>query len=388
MSDWRQLAAALAGQLAALEGVDPQWVTAFAEVPRHVFVPRFYPDLDAPEAVDGADPDRQQEWLSGVYSDESLVTQYRLTPGTTDLWQSTSSSTRPSLMARMLTLLDVHAGHRVLEIGTGTGYNAALLCHRLGSDNVASLDIDAELVDAARQRLAALGFHPTLTTGDGAAGLAAHAPYDRIIATCAVRAIPPAWVAQLRPGGLIVADLRGELASSLLVARDTGDGTVSGRFLTEPGHFMWLRAHADNPLRDGGQITTHLDYDDARITTTQLNVSVLDDPGFRFLLQLTASGIGQIWTSTRNGRTLVRVGGDGGAWAELDPTTRTVTQGGPTDLFDHIEQTATQWDQLGHPDPTRLGITAGPAGQTIWLDTPQHPLPALVQGDHHGQGGR
>jgi protein-L-isoaspartate O-methyltransferase len=143
VSDWRQRAAALAGQLAALEGVDPQWATVFAEVARHVFVPRFYPDLDAPEVIDGADPDRQREWLDGVYSDESLVTQYRLTPGTTDFWQSTTTtttSTRPSLMARMLTLLDVHAGHRVLEIGTGTGYNAALLCHRLGSDNVASLD--------------------------------------------------------------------------------------------------------------------------------------------------------------------------------------------------------------------------------------------------------
>jgi protein-L-isoaspartate(D-aspartate) O-methyltransferase len=342
VSEWRHRAAALAGQLGALRGVDPQWVMAFAEVPRHVFVPRFYPDLDTPEAVDGADPDRQEEWLGGVYSDESLVTQYRLTPGTTDLWQSTSSSTRPSLMARMLTLLDVHAGHRVLEIGTGTGYNAALLCHRLGADNVASLDIDAELVDAAGQRLAALGFHPALMTGNGAAGLAAHAPYDRIIATCAVRAIPPAWVTQLRPGGLIVADLRGEFASSLLVARDTGDGAVSGRFLTEPGHFMWLRAHADNPLRDGGQITTHLDYDDARVTTTQLNASILDDPGFRFLLQLTAPDVGQIWTPTRSGTTLIRIGGDGGAWAELATATGTVTQGGPTDLFDHIEQAATQ----------------------------------------------
>ncbi|MGH3753349.1 MAG: methyltransferase domain-containing protein [Pseudonocardiaceae bacterium] len=374
MSDWRLRAAALAGQLAALDGVDPQWVTVFAEVPRHVFVPRFYPDLDAPEVVDGEDPDRQQEWLAGVYSDESLVTQCRLTPGTTDLWQSTSSSTRPSLMARMLTLLDLHDSHRVLEIGTGTGYNAALLCHRLGSGNVASLDLDPELVDAARQRLAALGFHPALTAGDGAAGLAEHAPYDRIIATCAVRAIPPAWVAQLRPCGLIVADLRGELASSLLVARDNGDGTVSGRFLAEPGHFMWLRADVGNPLRDGGQITTHIDYDDARITTTQLTASILDDPGFRFLLQLTTPGVGQIWTSTRNGRTLVRVCGDGGAWAELDPVTGTVTQGGPTDLFDHIEHTAAQWDQLGHPDPGRLGVTTGPAGQTIWLDAPQHPI--------------
>lgn len=351
MSDWRGRAAELAVALAALDGVDPQWAAAFAEVPRHVFVPRFYPDLDAPEAIDGTNPDRRKEWLDGVYRDESLVTQYGLTPGTTDLWQSTSSSTRPSLMARMLTLLEVHDGHRVLEIGTGTGYNAALLCHRLGSGNVASLDLDPELVDAARQRLATLGFHPALTVGHGAVGLAQHAPYDRIIVTCAVQVIPPAWIAQLRPGGLILADLRGELASSLVVARDNGQGGVSGRFLTEPGHFMWLRARADNPLRDGGQITTHLDYGDARTTTTRLDSTVLDDPGFRFLLQFTAPGVGQIWTCTPDGRTLARVRGDSGAWAELDPATGTVTQGGPTDLFDQIEHAAHHWDQLGHPGP-------------------------------------
>jgi protein-L-isoaspartate(D-aspartate) O-methyltransferase len=367
----------LAEYLAALDGVDPQWAAAFAEVPRHVFIPRFYPDLDPPQIVDGADPHRQEEWLDGVYSDESLVTQYRLTPGTTDLWQSTSSSTRPSLMARMLTLLDVHDGHRVLEIGTGTGYNAALLCHRVGSSNVASLDLDSDLVDTARQHLAVLGLHPVLTTGDGAAGLAEHAPYDRIIATCAVRTIPPPWIAQLRPDGLIVADLRGELASSLLVARDNGDGTVSGRFLAEPGHFMWLRTHPDNPLRDGGQITTHIDYTSARTTTTHLNPSILDHPGFRFLLQLTAPSMGQIWTCTRDGKALIRVSGDAGAWAEVDPATGRVTQGGPTDLFDHIEHAAQQWNQLDHPQPGRLGITAGPAGHTIWLDSPQHPIPLI-----------
>jgi hypothetical protein len=174
-----------------------------------------------------------------------------------------------------------------------------------------------------------------------------------------------------------VADLRGELASSLLVARDTGNGTVSGRFLAEPGHFMWLRADADNPLRDGGQITTRIDYDNARITTTQLNPSILNNPEFRFLLQLTAPSIGQIWTATRHGRALIRVSGDDGAWAELDPAIGTFIQGGPTDLIDHIEHAARQWDQLGHPEPTRLGVTAGPAGQTIWLDSPQHPIPAM-----------
>jgi protein-L-isoaspartate O-methyltransferase len=213
-------------------------------------------------------------------------------------------------MARMLTLLEARGGHRVLEIGTGTGYNAALLCHRLGSANIASLDIDPELIDAARQRLATLGFHPALTVGDEAAGYAEHAPYDRITATCAVRVIPPAWVTQLRPGGLIVADLRGELASSLLVARDHGDGAVHGRFLTESGHFMWLRAHADNPLRDGGRLTTHIDYEDARTTTTQIDPAILDQPGFRFLLQFTIPGIGPIWTAIRHGRTLIRLRGD------------------------------------------------------------------------------
>jgi len=220
MNAWRERANALAGELAATAGIDPQWAAAFADIPRHVFVPRFYHPLSFPDAlelVDGTDPNHRQRWLNEVYSDKSLVTQYALTPGTPDLWQSTSSSTRPSLMARMLTLLDVHDGNRVLEIGTGTGYNSALLYHRLGSGNVASLDIDPELVDLARDRLATLGQHPTLAVGDGAAGFADDAPYDRIIATCAVQTDPrtmarpaktrradrggPAWRPHLQPAG-------------------------------------------------------------------------------------------------------------------------------------------------------------------------------------------
>jgi len=339
---------------------------------RSPVLPPAFPD--ALELVDGTDPNHHQRWLNEVYSDKSLVTQYALTPGTPDLWQSTSSSTRPSLMARMLTLLDVHDGNRVLEIGTGTGYNSALLCHRLGSGNVASLDIDPELVDLARDRLATLGQHPTLAVGDGAAGFADDAPYDRIIATCAVQTIPAPWLAQLQPGGLIVADLRGDLTSSLLVARDNGDGTVSGRFLAEPGHFMWLRAHVDNPLRDGGRFATHIDYDDVHTTTTSLNPTILDEPSFRFFLQFIAPDMGRIWTSNRNGKTLVRISDGRGAWADVDPVSGTVIQGGPTDLFKHIEHAANLWEKHGRPDPTRLGITAGPTGRTLWLDSPQHPI--------------
>lgn len=101
-----------------------------------------------------------------------------------------SSSTKPDLMLRMLETLDVQDGHRVLEIGTGSGYNAALLAHRLGDDQVFSIDVDHELVDAARRRLDRIGRRPTLITGDGVNGLPEHAPYDRIIATCSVPAVP------------------------------------------------------------------------------------------------------------------------------------------------------------------------------------------------------
>ena len=89
----------------------------------------------------------------------------------------------------MLEALEVTDGCRVLEIGTGSGYNAALLCERLGSEHVTSVHIDPDLVALARERLAANGYTPTLAA-DGADGYPRSALYDRIIATCSVPAIP------------------------------------------------------------------------------------------------------------------------------------------------------------------------------------------------------
>jgi SAM-dependent methyltransferase len=80
-------------------------------------------------------------------------------------------------MTRMLEALDVRDGHRVLEIGTGTGYNAGLLSHRLRDTDVFSIDIEPDLVDLARQRLARLGYHPTVVAAEGAEGLPHHAPF-------------------------------------------------------------------------------------------------------------------------------------------------------------------------------------------------------------------
>lgn len=111
-------------------------------------------------------------------------------------------------MTRMLETLDVRDSDRVLEIGTGAGYNAALLCHRLGDRQVYSVDVEPDLVDAARSRLAALGYHPTLVCADGGLGLPEHAPYDRIIATCSVPRVPWSWVGQTKLDGVILADLK------------------------------------------------------------------------------------------------------------------------------------------------------------------------------------
>jgi protein-L-isoaspartate O-methyltransferase len=112
-------------------------------------------------------------------------------------------------MAAMLEVLSLREGLTVLEIGTGTGYNAALLCEIVRDPSkVYSIDIDPDNVEDARKNLAAAGYVGlTLECRDGAEGLAAHAPYDRIIATCSISEVPPSWIHQLRDRGVLVAPI-------------------------------------------------------------------------------------------------------------------------------------------------------------------------------------
>jgi protein-L-isoaspartate(D-aspartate) O-methyltransferase len=118
-----------------------------------------------------------------------------------------SASTQPGLMAIMLEQLRLAPGHRVLEVGTGSGYNTALIAQIVGpSGSVVTIDVAPDLVDQARARLAAAGFADvTVVCGDGAAGVPSHAPYDRIIVTAGVWDLAPQWFSQLRGDGRIVA---------------------------------------------------------------------------------------------------------------------------------------------------------------------------------------
>src|ERR1700731_632883 len=166
---------------------------ALHAVPRHLFLPE-----QRPEAA---------------YRDDAIVTKRD------EAGQPISSSSQPAIMAIMLDQLDRARGQRVLEIGAGTGYNAALISHIVGpSGTVVSVDIQADLVDRAREHLASAGYPDvTVVAADGADGYPPGAPYDRVIATVGVSDLAPAWLQQAGPGARPVGplDLRG---SQLAVA--------------------------------------------------------------------------------------------------------------------------------------------------------------------------
>jgi protein-L-isoaspartate(D-aspartate) O-methyltransferase len=147
----------------------------------------------------------------------------------------------PSIMMEMLGLLDVRDGNRVLEVGTGTGYNAAWLCHRLGDECVTTIEVDSAVFEQALRNLKDAGYRPQVLCVDGEQGWPDGAPFDRVIATCTVREIPYAWVEQMRPGGKIVAPWGSSYFSHSFATLDvTEDGRATGTFSGTPA-FMWLR---------------------------------------------------------------------------------------------------------------------------------------------------
>ncbi|MBX5449995.1 methyltransferase domain-containing protein [Thermogemmatispora sp.] len=180
----------------------------------------------------------KHEARSLVYRDQALVTRVD------ERGRPLSSSSMPSIMAAMLEALAVQPGMHVLEIGTGTGYNAALLAELVAPDGqVVTLDIDAELTALAAERLRLAGYDQCVqvVTADGLQGYAPAAPYERIIATGSYRRIPSAWCEQLAPQGILVGDLVRSLTTPLFRLVKVGPKRLEGRLLPTPAFFMELR---------------------------------------------------------------------------------------------------------------------------------------------------
>ncbi|MGW0206720.1 methyltransferase domain-containing protein [Streptomyces sp. NPDC003233] len=288
---------------------DPVWREAFATVPRHLFVPYYY--VAGPRGYErrwgeSPDPQDRERWVRGAYEDVPLAT--RLRDG-----ELVSSSSQPSLMARMLAALEVEDGDRVLEVGAGTGYNAALLAHRLGDDDlVTTVDLEPEITESARRHLEAAGFHPAVVTGDGARGVPERAPFDRIIATCELSTVPRAWLAQCRPGARILTPLATGLLA--LTVRDATHG--EGRFLGTPAYFV--------PLRGAGRGGPE------GVSLAGLPGRAREQETFRFLLALTRD--------------------------TLDP-----------------QEAYALWQREGEPERERYGVTVGGEHTWAWLDDPEGP---------------
>jgi protein-L-isoaspartate O-methyltransferase len=338
--------------------IDEPWRQAFVAVPRHALVPCYYRSDNYIE-INATNASDHSTWLRSVYSDETLITQK--TAHTV-----TSSATMPGLIALMLRALDVRDHHRVFQVGTGTGYTAALLCERLSFDQVTTIDIDSILVQTAHSRLASMGYHPTTITGNGAHGYLSNAPYDRFLATCALHRIPLAWLAQAASGARIVAPI----AKGLIILDVQDTHHAAGRFLAEGGYFMPLRNGTnDGTAPDAGR-TKMAAQKYVRCTTLGPR-DTFYQRHLRFLLAVALPdvSVGQhgpslddliIWDHT-------------GCSAQLDSVhdgSFLVTETGPRALWTEVEQLHQLSQDCDQPQRERFGLCVAHNRQWIWLDSP------------------
>jgi protein-L-isoaspartate(D-aspartate) O-methyltransferase len=185
----------LAGEEIGKESPDPQLRRALVDVPRHLFVP-----------------------------ETLMLMSYQDTPLPIGFDKTIS---QPFIGALMLDLLSIEQGVRVLEVGTGLGYQAAVMAD-MGAE-VFSVEVVEEFAEAAKARFAAIGYDVEVRVGDGSRGWADHAPFERILVTAAASEPPSALLDQLAPGGRMVIPLGGKDVQQLSVIDKSGDGEVDTR---------------------------------------------------------------------------------------------------------------------------------------------------------------
>ncbi|MFE1209776.1 rRNA adenine N-6-methyltransferase family protein [Streptomyces albidoflavus] len=297
----------------------PAWRQAVESVPREAFL---HPGVFLPAPRGRWRPllaDRTDEavWARLAYSDQSLVTQLDgwLTPEPVP-GVPTSSSTEPALVLRMLESLEVEEGQEVLEIGTGTGYSTALLCHRLGEDNVTTVEVDPAVARHADDALEGIGVSTwTVTVG--------------------------------------------------------ADGTAEGR-IVGPVSFMQARAQAQPPVT--GDLADRAAYADCE-REVRVPPTVLEEWTPAFLAQLTVPEAQLVHARTAEGEQQRTYLFDPGreSFAEFAPGRRnaagwTVRQGGPVPLWDQVEEVLLAWRDAGSPgiDAVRLRVTE--RAHHYWLD--------------------
>jgi protein-L-isoaspartate(D-aspartate) O-methyltransferase len=265
---------------------------AFSSVPRHAFLDHFYiQDMASGcltwHLVQAPPVEEISTWLEAIYTDDALITKLK------GMDIPISSSSGPGIMAIMLDALDVQRGLRVLELGTGTGYNAALLAHMVGDPHlVCTVEIDPELAHLAQQRLdQVVGTGTTVYAGNGLEGYPLGAPFDRIIATASHRTIPQAWLDQLRQGGILVMPFAGNMGAGRLlqVKKESATRAVHGRFRCGLGFMKMRESTQESPPIIStllSQCLAHPVVATTPLVKAEFDRALLSNQDFAFFMQL------------------------------------------------------------------------------------------------------
>jgi protein-L-isoaspartate O-methyltransferase len=358
------------------QGVLPHWWrAAFLAVPREVFLPEVIWRQAGDDLVPLYRHEEPAEWLHRAYGPRYVVTQVddgnpAGPEGRGRL--ATSSASRPDIVALMLNAAQLQPGMRVLEIGTGTGYTAALLAHQLGAHNVTTIEIDPTLAARARTALATAGYGDVkVITGDGAQGYPEAAPFDRVLSTVAAPRVPYPWVAQTAPGGRVLTPWSSAYDPAGLLALSVHpDGTATGGLINTTISFMELR---DQRIPRAPVTDVVRDTDVPHVSDTDLHASHLcNDDNALFAIGLEVPHCHWHYEPATNGENCWCV------WF-LDPTSRSwarftyqpntprwpVHQYGPRRLFDELTAAYHHWEHTGRPPVTQWRFTITPQGQHI-----------------------
>ncbi|MEN3273310.1 MAG: protein-L-isoaspartate(D-aspartate) O-methyltransferase [Actinomycetota bacterium] len=225
---------------------DVRVLDAMRRVPRHRFVERF---IGGPLGGPAWTLDTMRDYvMDDDADDETLAVAHEAmralpAPGSTRM-DITTSVSAPKLVASMLDLLELEPGMRVLEIGAGSGYNAALIADLVGDPSlVTTIDFDSTLIEPARGRLAALGLDAIeVVDGDGDHGVAARAPFDRVIGTVGCTDLSPSWFEQLMPDGSMLVPVHHGAAHPVVRAMADRSSRLVG-----PAGFVKVQGRQDQP---------------------------------------------------------------------------------------------------------------------------------------------
>jgi protein-L-isoaspartate(D-aspartate) O-methyltransferase len=359
------------------------WRDSFLQVPRH----RFIPDTIWVRNADGQPAplrrdDDPAEWLHACYTDAPIAVQLDDGDGS-ERGYVTSTASMPTVVAMMLEAADLSPGLSVLEIGTGSGYNAALLASVVGAENVTTIEIDTQLAERATTALQQTGWPIEVVTGDGEKGYPPQAPFDRVMATAAVNAVPYAWVEQTRPGGILVVPFGTAFHSGALLRLLVDRGEAVGRFDGDAA-FMWTRAQR---LPHGSvEERVQAEHDVSEATTPLHPYEPVGDFDASFAIGLRVPGMMSTLVydhddPTSQRYTVYLMNPDSQSWASwrVEPglAEYPVRQHGSRRLFTELQSAYRWWVEVGRPPHTRFGVTVAPDEQRAWLDTPDNTLPIL-----------